>query len=363
MKPSLFRALSIMLLLGGIGAPWAAWAQGSAVRDARASATLAIVPFEAEAEHTGPADELMSAVRKAISGEVDITEKGPVVMSLEDARLTLGCFDEQPTCMAQMGATFGADWLLWGKLDRQGGEWLFDVSLIEVQSAQVLQRSRLRARGEGPNGEGALTALAEQIHDLLLRQIRPEEIKITFLSNPIGARLTVDGRPRGRTPVAMRLPVGEHSATLEIDTRRVSQRFSLAHGQGPRTIEITFPPLPPEAVSVPRRGGRQGSRSGLWLGVGAGVIAVGAATASTLIGLDVLDLQSEAEDRKAAQQPFSDLESEFERKRTLANVGWAVTAVAAGTSIYFLLFHDEPTPSAAVGISPTPAGAMIHGQF
>ncbi|MFN3202261.1 MAG: PEGA domain-containing protein [Bradymonadia bacterium] len=322
------------------------------------SVSLAIVPFEAESAYTGAADELLTVLRKLIEGDQDLTEVGPVVMSLEDARLTLGCFDEQPVCMAQVGANFKADWLMWGKLTTQDDGWWFEVAIIEVNSKKVLQQSRLRAEGEGWQA-----SLAEQIFDILLRQIRPAEVKVTFLSNPTGARINLDGRPRGRTPVAMRLPVGEHSVTVEMDTRRVTQRFSLQQSQGPRTIEIALPPAPPEVVVKPKKP-TEGDNAGLWLGVGSGVIALGAATASTIIGLDVLDLQSQAEDRKAANEPFSDLEAEFNRKRTLANVGWAVTAVAAGTAVYFLWFYEEtPEQKSSVGVTASPGGLLLHGRF
>jgi hypothetical protein len=62
-------------------------------------------------------------------------------------------------------------------------------------------------------------------------------------SDPSGARVTIDGRPRGTTPVMVReLPVGDHSVVLEAGGRKVTQAVRIEPGS---TAQLVVP--------IPRR--------------------------------------------------------------------------------------------------------------
>ncbi len=50
-------------------------------------------------------------------------------------------------------------------------------------------------------------------------------------SEPAGARVTIDGRPRGTTPVTVRdLTAGDHTVVLEVGGRKVQQSVRIEAG-------------------------------------------------------------------------------------------------------------------------------------
>jgi hypothetical protein len=62
-------------------------------------------------------------------------------------------------------------------------------------------------------------------------------------SDPSGARVMIDGQPRGTTPVMIReLPVGDHSIVLEAGGRKVTQAVRIEPGS---TAQLVVP--------IPRR--------------------------------------------------------------------------------------------------------------
>ena len=62
-------------------------------------------------------------------------------------------------------------------------------------------------------------------------------------SEPSGARLLIDGRPRGTTPAIIRdLSAGDHAVVLEADRRQVTRTVTIDPG---RTVQLTVP--------IPRR--------------------------------------------------------------------------------------------------------------
>ncbi|HEX8027827.1 MAG TPA: PEGA domain-containing protein, partial [Vicinamibacterales bacterium] len=62
-------------------------------------------------------------------------------------------------------------------------------------------------------------------------------------SEPPGARVSIDGRPRGTTPATIRdLPAGDHSIVLELGGRKVTQAVKIEAGS---TAQLVVP--------IPRR--------------------------------------------------------------------------------------------------------------
>lgn len=188
--------------------------------------------------------------------------------------------------------------------------------------------------------------------------------QILVYSEPSGAEVLVDGQSRGRTPFSIVLPHGTHVVSLvkagyETVTREValapdrSLQLDLALVKGPSAPpppvalppppaaakpDLTPSPPPPAVVAggEPKKAARGGK---LWTWV-AGGVAVAAAGAGVLYGMQAQD----ASDKLVkASQPLTQGEAqklydEAKSKSKTANILYGVAGVAgaAGVTLFFL---------------------------
>lgn len=97
-----------------------------------------------------------------------------------------------------------------------------------------------------PEGEAALQALGQRLAGQGVQAL-------TVTSLPLGARVTIDGTPRGVTPLTVELPATPHLVRLDLEGREPTERrvdFSLA---APRVERFELAPLgqAPGPVALP----------------------------------------------------------------------------------------------------------------
>lgn len=321
------------------------------------AASVAVLPLESEAPRE-LAQNVEHALRTAVDEAPDLDDKGPVAMTLEEARMSLACFDESAECMARVGALLEAERLVFGRLTQRDGSYVLTLRMVDVASAKDVEPSREYVV-EG--GEGAVERLETKARAFVLGE-RSAAITLTALtvtSDPAGAQVEIDGAYAGETPVTVQAEPGPH---------RVSVRF----GDGPPVLrevhvqgaaqEVPFVlparPLAGEPPAGRVEGRSSGLSSGFWWGVTTGGLALASAGVATWYGVRVLDLQEEAE--TAPQEELADLEDEFGSARLISNVAWGVAGAAAATSIYFFFFHEDQ-PDLAV--APSREGLLLYGRF
>lgn len=116
------------------------WLLGFAATAASAKPSIAILGIEvidkqgiASSKETRLAQELTAALRaRAKSGGPYVLAKGGD-KELIDLKLIKNCLDERPACMASIGADLGADFLLYGRIERSNGAYNVSVVLLDVQ--------------------------------------------------------------------------------------------------------------------------------------------------------------------------------------------------------------------------------------
>jgi hypothetical protein len=158
----------------------------------------------------------------------------------------------------------------------------------------------------------------DRTEDLTLRMKKAEACapEITFETTPPGATVTIDGQPRGSTPLVLRLRAGSHTVRLE-GLRAIEESVVVREGE-PATIarvlhvepepepqpapvlDLAPPPPPPppiEVVHVEEKGSGYGTAA--WI-TGAGTVAaLGTGIALTLLSRSAFDRQEEERARPA----------------------------------------------------------------
>ncbi|MDB4958652.1 MAG: hypothetical protein JWO36_6221 [Myxococcales bacterium] len=92
-----------------------------------------VVGAEVTAQDTQVAKELTEALRgraKAGTGPFEMAPGSD--KELIDEKLMKSCDSEAPACMSSIGTDLGADWLIYGKIEKQGASYRVDLKLLNV---------------------------------------------------------------------------------------------------------------------------------------------------------------------------------------------------------------------------------------
>lgn len=161
--------------------------------------------------------------------------------------------------------------------------------------------------------------------------------RLKLTSSPTGARVLVDGKPIGQTPLERNLALGNHKLVLELPGRPAETRKVTAKKGEPLTLDVTFAPEPPKPNRVPA-----------YLTL-AGAVVLGAA-GGYLLKIDE-DVPTDSTDPTY---------------RDTAPAGVALAAaggVALGVGVYLLV--RKPSRRAAPTVSLVPGGGVLGwaGRF
>lgn len=322
---------------------------------------VALMPFDTPQDDAAVGRQILAAVRDAVATTAGFTEKGPVEMRLDEARMAFSCFDEKPGCMSQVGALVDAKLLLWGKLQHDGTTLRLEVHLVDVGKAS----SRDDVLSE--TGSGAVDRLGRRAAEFVVGKRAEPGAPVSVRSSPIGATVDIDGTARGRTPLELVLSPGVHVAEIRMDgmqSRRES--FEVVDGlTTPVVIEETLSPL----VRTVGRGDDthaerpSGPGTRFWLGIGSAGVAAAAVGSATIFAMKTTSIKDDYNKNGGASRHDS-MQHDFERARLVTNISWGVAAAAAGASVYFFLTQDEGTSDAtSFHVSPTPDGVGVGGVF
>jgi hypothetical protein len=130
--------LSISLAMSGLCVPMTAEAAG------RATVSLGSLSWhfadESAAVLTLDGDDSAAAERLTVALRRAFAKRGvggSHDMSLVELRLTMGCDDDEPTCLASGGKTLGVRRLVYGYLRSSGSGYKADVRILEVDAGAV----------------------------------------------------------------------------------------------------------------------------------------------------------------------------------------------------------------------------------
>lgn len=174
-------------------------------------------------------------------------------------------------------------------------------------------------------------------------------------SNTADATVLIDGTPRGKLPLADKIPlnVGKHTIELQSGERRQTATVDLPGGET-KDVTVDFPPeAPVRAIGSAPAVRTEKNYVPMWIGFG---VAAASAAGAVTFGILANSKNSDHEDRLASPQsgPY-DANGEASSIRRLALVSDILTSVAivsGAVGVYFAIRPPTRTSSTSVGVGP-----------
>lgn len=193
-------------------------------------------------------------------------------------------------------------------------------------------------------------AAVEQAIALLEAQLPIEPAVWVVESNPIGARVFVDGSTEasGVAPLRLQLEPGTHTVRLEAEAFVTEARtLTLEAGAEARSVVAMTARAEPTPAWMTPTG---------WSAVGLGVVLAGV---SAWLGVEAVSARDEAEALRGEPGRHTGLEDDFEAARAgaYASGGAALLLVGVGTTLLVLAGDDE-APTAG-SMRAVPGGVTV----
>jgi len=176
----------------------------------------------------------------------------------------------------------------------------------------------------------------------------PVLVPLNVTSKPEPARVLVDGREIGSTPLKTTIPAGHHYLAVEADGHeRHASEFD-ATADTPIEREVLLLPRPAGAPPTAYESGLS-RRTWAFITMGAGGTVGALGGVSGLLASRKADKLGEvdADPRKATASQYEELKSEGKTFALAADILMGVGAVGVVTSLVLLLTGDDPAPAAA----------------
>jgi len=231
---------------------------------------------------------------------------------------------------------------------------------------------------EGYLGRAGDDVSSERRHEVQdsIAKLRDRIGLLDLRTNVVGADVSVDDTPRGKTPLGEPILVGEgrHKITIIKEGRvPVTQTVDIA-GHEKRLVQIDLVDASGRQVVVreqqaPREPSRWTPLS--YAGLAATALFAGGAT---FFGVSALNDASAVRDARFVGDPPADVssaESKMERNRVLCDVFAATALVTFSVTLAYTFLHDlggqktagRPGPSRSVSFLTRPTEVRVEGQF
>lgn len=329
--------------------------------------SVAVLPVES-ADHPETASQLTAYIKEAVEMASSLEEKTRSKLTLEEARMSFGCMNEDVDCMLQVAEALKVNILFWAHLTQKNGVWELAVRELSVEAADLTQMRTLHLEDEYAV-EDTFRRMARAVVNGGDFDPRPNSI-LSLVSRPPGARVIIDGEPVGETPLAVEVPHGLHQVTFKL-RGHPSQEKEVIVGERPAKLIVDMAPnravvatQEPEVAPAP-------SRDVPWLpiiisstvAVGSTIGAIFARGAANSIAnqrritneqKDLLVANGQLDAAQAIL--YADAEEKQEASYNLNVVlmggAWAAAAASTAVAAYFYFSSNEGESSASVYASP-----------
>lgn len=213
--------------------------------------------------------------------ELERLSKSPVPNRLSVAKLSrqLRRCEGQSRCLAAIGKALNVEYVISGNVASLGDSFILNIKAIEVSTGKELRRI------ESDPLRGKPEQLIDSIRVAAYRLLAPEKLlgAISVLADRDGAKVQIDGKPVGVTPLAtpiIELPLGKH--TLSVDggefgsfSQEVTVRFQKTTRVAVRLVDLRVKSDTPQTTKtelvVIRRDPPKKWYQKTWFLVGAGI--------------------------------------------------------------------------------------------
>jgi hypothetical protein len=292
---------------------------------------------------------------------VELMHREDLVAELAEHSELKGC--TEPRCRMQLGDLAHVERVLSVRIERSGpaarGDWNVKIEQFAVAAAHAMPAADVPCRS--CTADELIGDLSHAL-DPLLRAPTPSSVcQLMVATEPSGAAVRIDGTLLGETPFSHTVEAGHHAvavdragwspATSTVDCR--------ANGSEVLALDLKPPGVPaPTVVAEPVRAPPR--RSWLLKGLGAGLLALGAA--GVIAGAVDLSLDGSGSCSKAAGQ------KECPQLYNTGSLGIGLTvvgalAVAGGvTALVVDAIRKPPRVNASLQLGPSGAvvGLEVH---
>ena len=174
-------------------------------------------------------------------------------------------------CMAEIGGALGVDYLIYGEIAKIGGTYSLSLVLLDIGRARAANRVNRKITDAGNLLTEAERA-AKQIVQPLLRD--KKGFLVLDVQEP-NAKISIDGRLVGVSPLAGRLPLamGAHEVIIEKDGF-LSWARTIDVPANQATVERVVL-VPSDAFIDDYRGRAEAIRTSAWITAGSGALLLG----------------------------------------------------------------------------------------
>ena len=185
-------------------------------------------------------------------------------------------------CVADVGKKVGVDVMVTGSVAALGDSYILNIKAVDVKTGQQIRRIATDPLRGSPD------ELIEAIRVAAYRLLAPEQLhgSIVVLTDLVGASVTLDGKPAGKTPLQApiaKLPIGSHTLRVEAAgyvpfEDKVEVRFQKSTRVVVRLVTKDSPMGPDGPVPMREVAGDEHhwySSPWMYVAVGAGAILVG----------------------------------------------------------------------------------------
>jgi TolB-like protein len=169
-------------------------------------------------------------------------------------------------CFPDVARALGVGYLVTGRVVESSKTYGIVLDIVNGRTGGIVANSRERCETCGIEEVAEKMALAASALRTRLEALTREPARAIVRSKPAGARVTLDGRVLGVTPLDVEIPGGEHHLALELAGHDPSDRtFTVVSGVD-ETLDFDLVPLP---SAFP-------FRAAGWTSVATGVVAMAA---------------------------------------------------------------------------------------
>jgi hypothetical protein len=286
-----FSRLSLaVLLLAVLGS--VAWAKPK-VAVLGLEATNAGVVDPKDAANAGRLTEELRALPRGGVGKYEFAANSN--RELQDEKLMGSCDTEKPACMAPIGAGLGADYLIYGKIEKGKDGYRADLKILNVKTKAIEETSissvplSTFSGGAGPVKEWAQKAYAKLSGEkppVIASRVETGPGKLVVSGNVQSGDVFIDASKKGRLDdgkVTLTLPEGSYDLAIEAPGhKRYEETVTVKSGQT-KTVDAVLEEM---AGSMPPQIGKKSSRTAL-KATGYGLAGLGVASGLYVLYLSV----------------------------------------------------------------------------
>lgn len=274
----------------------------SAAAASGATQRLAVLKVAAQGAPTSVADTLTQVITEQAGRTPGFNAISQAELSsllgVEKQRQLLGCADQ--SCLAEIGGALGARLVLSATLGKVGESYVLSLQLIDSQKAQIKARE---SRTISSAKESELIAAARDLtHRVLTGTPLDTTGKIKFAVTPPGAKIVIDGKLLGTSPLEapVVLEQGTHRVHIEADNY-----VPFDSGLDAVAGQTLFNAVDLVSTAPIANRGRSNLLSSLgWTTVGVGTAALGAGIAFGVLAQGSYNQYKAAQYKIAEAQPL-----------------------------------------------------------